>query len=83
MIKKDPKDFRSNIKKLVHHWNKSNSKLNNVESQNIRENDYEKMIKRQNILPKLVKPFEDFNNLFFIENKDLEIQKTLAKKPKH
>lgn len=84
MINKDQKDFRSNIKKLVHHWNKNNLKLNNLESQNIRENDYEKMKKcRQKTLPRLVVPYEEINNLFFIENKDVEIRKTLSKKPKN
>jgi len=82
MIIKENKDFRLNIKKLVHHWNKNNSKLNNLENTNIKENDFYKLNKRQTSLPKLIIPLKEVSSLFFIENKDQEILKTLSKKIK-
>lgn len=67
---------------MIHHWNRNNKNLNNGENANIKENEFDKLQKRQKTLPKLVIPNEEVSNLFYIENKDLEIQKTLSKKPK-
>jgi len=45
-IKKELINFNANINRIVHHWNKNNSRLNYIENNEVKENDFEKIQKR-------------------------------------